>query len=434
MKISLIMAALILVIGFSLGWRDYQRQAAARTLHQVLSKKLGLSLDGRSHVTAFTRRERRGPDVRAKAVMAEFLGYKREYARQAAAGEVSKDLLKDFATLMEHVKALNSDELRVLIQELRANQEISGWDPWHFIISIIDSLPETRPALALELCVATTDLAPRDSPWNLNLINEAIQNLAKYDPESALKWLKENDSNLSEYETEQRKERLLSGVASRNPVLAFQMLGKLGMDNPTDRGLDRISNACKTPESRMAAVAGIREYVATLPEKKREEIQNEAVSWLGYEAAIESFESGSKWIAAANLTEGELNRFAFNLGSNIINVKEGDAGKWLQWASSTLPASKVNETVGNMVQSWAREDYLAAANWIKSNPAGPLKNASTRAYAEAVSRYEPDSAVDWAATLPAGAERDATFKTIYTNWLEKDAAAAAAFAKRYGIK
>jgi DNA-directed RNA polymerase subunit F len=367
--------------------------------------------------------------------VAEFLAFRREYERQEAAGQSGEDLNEQYGAWMEHVRMLNPEELRVLIQELRAAREIEAGVRWNCIQDIVRNLADVRPASALELMFSTADLAPQERRMDVDLIGKSIQNWAKDDPDSALKWLKENEGKLTVDAKDQAKEALLKGMASRDPVAAFRMLGKLGMEDANGRGIDRIVYECKTPELRMAAVTGIREYAATLPdEKKREGIQNEAVSWLAYRAAVEDFDSGSKWIAAANFTEGELKRFALNLGNNMSNVKEADAAKWVQWASETLPVGDVDKAVRNMVSTWARADYRAAADWIKATPDGPAKNNSTRAYAEAVSQYEPDSAVDWAATLPAGKERDATFKTIHKNLLKKDAEGAAAFAVKYGIQ
>jgi len=434
MKTSFTIAAIILALGMSFVWSDHQRLLAARALHENSTKEAGLSSDGGSYFPALTRRERRKPDVRAKFVAAEFLAYHRAEERQTAGEQVSADPNEIYAKAMEHVRALNPEELKALIQELRDTLEIDGSIRWHFIFNIISNLVDVRPESALELHFATVDLAPPNRRINEDLISKSIQNWAKDDPDSALKWLKENERKLPANAKDKAKEALLSGVASRDPTAAFRMLDRLDLENHYD-GIGKIRHACKTPELKMAAIAGIREYVATLPdEKKREGIQNEAVSWLGYDAAKEGFESGSKWITSANFTEGELRSFTSNFVNNMFDRHEDDAAKWVQWVNDNSPAGEVDKSVRNMVSTWARADYQAAADWIRTMPDGPLKNNSTRAYAEAVSEYEPDSAVEWAATLPAGKERDATFKKIHKNWLKKDAEGAATFAEKFGIK
>jgi hypothetical protein len=51
-----------------------------------------------------------------------------------------------------------------------------------------------------------------------------------------------------------------------------------------------------------------------------------------------------------------------------------------------------------------------------------------------VAEYEPQTAVQWALTLPAGEGRTDTLDSIYQNWPADDAAGAAVFAAKYGIK
>ena len=79
------------------------------------------------------------------------------------------------------------------------------------------------------------------------------------------------------------------------------------------------------------------------------------------------------------------------------------------------------------------QDYLAAGKWLTAAPAGEAKNAAVSTYAETVAEYEPQTAVQWALTLPIGEARKSTLQSIYQNWPKKDAAAAATFAQQYGV-
>ena len=87
-----------------------------------------------------------------------------------------------------------------------------------------------------------------------------------------------------------------------------------------------------------------------------------------------------------------------------------------------------------LIGQWTQQDYQAAGKWRAASPEGPAKNASVSAYAMIVAEYEPQTAVQWALTLPEGQERQATFESIYQNWPKNDAAAAAAFAREHGIE
>ena len=67
-----------------------------------------------------------------------------------------------------------------------------------------------------------------------------------------------------------------------------------------------------------------------------------------------------------------------------------------------------------------------AADWDDS--------AAVRAYAKTVAPYEPQTAANWALTLPAGDERTGLLKTIHGHWKSQDEAAAARFAEQHGLE
>ena len=101
--------------------------------------------------------------------------------------------------------------------------------------------------------------------------------------------------------------------------------------------------------------------------------------------------------------------------------------------SENLPENDAKECADNLIGQWTQQDYLAAGKWLTAAPEGPGKTASVATYSVTVAEYEPQVAVQWALTLPEGAERKATLDSIYQNWPKNDAAAAAEFARKYAI-
>jgi hypothetical protein len=87
-----------------------------------------------------------------------------------------------------------------------------------------------------------------------------------------------------------------------------------------------------------------------------------------------------------------------------------------------------------MIQNWTEKDYRAAGTWLASTPDSPTKQAAVRSYAETVAPYDPETAAQWALTLPADEKRTQTLKRIHQQWPKDDAAGAAAFAEKNGIK
>ena len=55
-------------------------------------------------------------------------------------------------------------------------------------------------------------------------------------------------------------------------------------------------------------------------------------------------------------------------------------------------------------------------------------------YAETLAPFEPDSAAQWAMTLPPGKDREETLANIYEKWPKNDESAKKAFAKLHGIQ
>ena len=172
-------------------------------------------------------------------------------------------------------------------------------------------------------------------------------------------------------------------------------------------------NAAKTPDDRTATLAALREHLATLTdEKAKMKLSNTAMSNFASSVAREGFDAGIQWVAEANFTPAELENFADGLQGS---VKSGDNGRWIEWIGEKLPPDKAAENIGNLVNNWTRNDYQAAGKWLGTAAEGPAKNAAVRSYAETVSEYEPETAAQWAMTLPPGKDRDETLKHIYQN-------------------
>jgi hypothetical protein len=116
------------------------------------------------------------------------------------------------------------------------------------------------------------------------------------------------------------------------------------------------------------------------------------------------------------------------------SVKCDESGKWIEWMGAKLPVEKSNDGIRNIMHNWTEKDYQAAGKWLASTPNGPTKYLSVRTYAETLAPFEPDSAAQWAMTLPPGKDREETLANIYEKWPTDDEAAKKAFAKLHGIQ
>jgi hypothetical protein len=102
-----------------------------------------------------------------------------------------------------------------------------------------------------------------------------------------------------------------------------------------------------------------------------------------------------------------------------------------------LPAGERDNNIGAVMQLWTNSNYRAAGEWLAAAPDGPARAPAVSAYASTVARYEPQTAVDWALTIPAGEKRRETLLAIHEKWpadTEENRAQRAAFAAEYGIE
>jgi hypothetical protein len=259
----------------------------------------------------------------------------------------------------------------------------------------------------------------------LILVIGAVAKWAKDNPPAAVNWVRANRAKFSGLVKDHAK----SGTAVNDPALAFQLVAKRGLQN-REQAIRDIVNAPKNPEERTATLIALRAYLATLPEgEMRDGVSKNALRSLGQNAVGEGFEAGSKWLAT---TGPDLEYLVESSGLFSRNYRE-ESGQWIEWVGVNLSVEKSKIGISKMVRNWTENDYGAAGKWLAATPAGPTKTISIRSYAETVAQYEPETAAQWAMTLPAGQDRDETLKNIYQKWPDGDDAAKQAFGNSHGI-
>ncbi|MEN9975050.1 MAG: hypothetical protein RLZZ282_1056, partial [Verrucomicrobiota bacterium] len=145
-------------------------------------------------------------------------------------------------------------------------------------------------------------------------------------------------------------------------------------------------------------------------------------------------EAGRAWVDSAALTQNQKTAMGTGIGSHI---REGEHSAWLTWFIQEIKSDLYQVPVENIMIAWSESDYQAAGKWFHSQPAGPAKDFAVSVYADSISEFEPEAAVQWASTLPEGDLREKTLHRISHNWPRKSPeqkAAAEAFEKQLGIK
>lgn len=101
----------------------------------------------------------------------------------------------------------------------------------------------------------------------------------------------------------------------------------------------------------------------------------------------------------------------------------------LEWAA-TLPDGQSKEAAfGGIAREWAGRDVQAAATWLDTLPAGATKNSAVASFATRAAPRDPEGATAWAATLPPGSQRSSVLSQTVGIWQRINPEAAAEWIK-----
>jgi len=398
---------------------------------------LGLSMDPKNPgkiLRATKRGAREDSELIAHQTAKEIIAFAREMKAIEESGEEPDAKTQERITdIIERMTSLDAAQLKIVIAEVRAAPDLDDEMRVGIIGFSIMTLSTDNPRAALAIYTESADLF-KDKFMGEHVISTSLDNWAKDDPMSAIAWVKENGKKFPELISDDAKNGLIAGAATNDPKLAFQLIGELGIENSSD-AVRKIFSAATSPEQRGATLSALREHLATVnnPEHHRE-IEKQALHELARSVSQQGFDSASTWVATADLTPSEVRAFADGLHGS---VKNADTGKWVEWIGEALPDGSGDVSIRSLVNNWTQTDYQAAGTWLADAAAGPAKNPAIRAYAETVSKYDPNTAAQWALTLPPGEDRDQTLQQIYQNWPKQDEAgkqAAETFKQEHGIK
>ena len=437
MKISIALSLLILVLGSVFCWQENQRHVSVHASYEKLvaqAAQLGIPLDPTSAVEGVrvTKRGRQHEDKEAdaKTLAAEYIAFAKEMeAIEKKGGQPAMATHEESQKFKDRIMALDPTQIKILIAEIRANQDLKPETQKELMSLPIMILASDHPQTALALLTESPDFM-KENGMDWSAVSTSLARWAKGDPAAALEWVRVNSAKFPDLVADEAKYGVISGTAVNDPQLAFKLIAELGLEDGNE-AISNIVNAPKTSEERTAILTALRAYLTTLPEGEiRDQASRGALCELGINTGMDGFEAGSKWLENAALTPLELVDF-FDLN---YGVKREETGKWIEWIGTNLPVEKSKDSIRWMIGNWTKNDYHAVGKWLAVTPDGPSKNISIRCYAEDIAEYEPENAVQWAMTLPPGEDRDETLNNIYQNWPKNDDDAKQAFKKLHGIK
>ncbi|WP_367870780.1 hypothetical protein [Luteolibacter sp. Populi] len=438
MKLSLILAALILIAASFFGWKEHGRLSSAHTENSRLvgeAQELGLDTadlaagGDKSTQTKIRRDPQVGKAAQAKDFATRLIAFAREMEEtQKKGGQPDDAMQKRIVGIMEEMLSLDPAQLKLLVAEFRAAPDLTDDMRSGMIGFAVMMLANDHPATALNLLAESSDLMKNDG-MAMHVVTSALTKWAQDDPKAAIEWIRKNGKDHPEMVNAETKQGILTGAARLDPVLAFSLAADLDLKDLNSLG-QAIGQAGNTSEERIAIVGALRNHLKGLEGEQRKQMLNSTMGALVNKVVAEGYASSAAWLDSAKLDEAETTAFADGINSWYV---KGDTGKWLEWMDGKLPPERLDAKVQSLMGEWAQKDYKAAGQWIDDAKDGPVKNAAVRSYAGTVAPYDPGSAAEWALTLPEGKERTELMGNIHTQWKQKDAEAAAKFARDNGL-
>jgi hypothetical protein len=141
------------------------------------------------------------------------------------------------------------------------------------------------------------------------------------------------------------------------------------------------------------------EWIGQLPSgpARDQSLAHTAAAWAGKDAA-----AAAAW--AKEAPEGALPPQAY---ANIMDALRKDPAAAYAWLNE-LTGTGAGRAAEHFISGWRDEDVAAAA----ALPEGPYKSRIVDKAVGGLLRRDPDKALAWALTLPAGSQRDTFLQTL----------------------
>ena len=273
---------------------------------------------------------------------------------------------------------------------------------------------------------------------------EAVAVWAADDAESALLWLEANAQGIARFET------LTSGVelwAERSPNEAANWVDGMANDGGKVAAARSLVATWAREDPNAAA-----DWVDGLPDGQ---IRNEAVVALAESWMVKAPESAAIWVYEearrqqdpilldetirqfSQVAPSQAEAFVRALsqqpgaGDSVVETHirgraEQDPSEAAQWLTSLTPDDPLyrSENAGVLMDVWAESDSIAASMWLSELPAGEQRDAAAASFSGVVQNYDPEVAVEWAASISDPNQRVERLSESLQVWMETNPLAA----------
>lgn len=281
---------------------------------------------------------------------------------------------------------LSPKELKQVVEELSADSSLNAEDRKSLLGAVLTFASTRQSEEAAELA-----LAHRESGVG---VRQVVGNWAVQDPAGAFAWLEKNKEAIGKEYPKAWEEAVRQSVG-RDPALALKELAKMADQRSQERLAGNFAANLADDSSRMALLEELR-HSPQVGGNWRLQVWKS----LGNNLSKESPDS-SALVKGLSPGEAEL------ISGAILSSGESldHAGAWLDWSrNSHVPVDPISP-IPPLLTNWINEDYQAAGEWINKQPAGDFRNQAIADYARQMAKRFPDTAKDWANTLPEGPDK-----------------------------
>ncbi|NNC88013.1 MAG: hypothetical protein HKN82_06075 [Akkermansiaceae bacterium] len=348
--------------------------------------------------------------------------------------EAPPELQREAMALFQRFLELDGEVIAHLIDELRASTEVDAGKKREIIMMSFMAMAQSSPETALNLFVASKDMLD-EVPNSAHILQMALASLARADPGRALAWLDLHAGSLPDETAAAARVTAVSAVIAQDPRRGIELA--LGLDRDALAPLGhQIANLARSRDGKRIVLDALSGELAgpSAPDAaaKGDLLRGGIVEGLAPVLGSQPFGEAAEFLEELALSGAEAAQLATHLAGHGPGL--GSPGEWIPWISEHSDPADRSANVQQLVTAWTSADFRSAADWITVQPGGSLREEATHAFAETVAPHEPESAADWAVTLPASDERTTLLHTIHHHWKKSDAAAAAAFANRHGLR
>jgi len=314
-----------------------------------------------------------GPDgstVRVRSrIRVDRTGGARRIADEMIAAATSESYPEaDKLALVDRVLALDAQQLREIIGELRHRPDIDEAQRREFLMYLISRLADDFPQDALEILADITATQPkRLHPGSIeNLMAKAMNAWGAVNPDKAWVWFQEHKDLLPERQTPVLWS-LLKGVAKTHPADAIEKAGEAGLQ---PKNLPAILTwPDQSVDEKIAAYTALRDW-SRGRENESDDILQQAVRELvlskSHDREIQ-FDTVTGWIRQAGVTPDDLGFLADpSLADLSYYIDPLETGRWMDWLRETFPEDQLNRRYKQLLND--HRTGAAAKQWLSEQP------------------------------------------------------------------